>query len=77
MELDASPELFEKCLNEIENADGAFLTTHGGLGYFRGFLKVSALFLDRKPICIRSGIGSEAKELHARSGLTLNFRRYT
>jgi hypothetical protein len=42
VELDASPELFEKCLNEIEDADGAFLTT-GGLGY-SSFLKVSLYF---------------------------------
>lgn len=60
--LDCDGEQFADCLEQVKNADFVFINTHGGLAFFKGFLKIYEYVKDKK-FFVLSGIDSENSEL--------------
>lgn len=60
--LDYDEAQFEDCLFQVENADFVFINTHGGLSYFKGFLKIRERIKNKK-FYVLSGMDSENSEL--------------
>ena len=60
----------DNCAADIESADFIYIDLHGGLTFFKNYVRLSELFVGKKKFYFYSGIESEIDEMSKQCGLT-------
>ena len=68
--VDNDDDVFGQCAADIESADFIYIDLHGGLTYFKSYIRLSELFVGKKRFYFYSGIESEIAEMSKQCGLT-------